>query len=89
MKSILLATALVLALPAGAALADEAIANNTATSMGTPAASPEYAAPRSAVIPGLPTQERLAQQRNRDHERQLEAKLGEVGLAAPGTPAAN
>lgn len=88
MKSILLATALVLALPVGAAFADEAIANNTATSMGTPAASPEYAAPRSAVIPGLPTQERLAEQLNRGHERQLEAKLGELGFAPSGTPPA-
>lgn len=88
MKSILLATALALALPAGAALADEAIANNTATSMGTPAASPEYAAPRSTVIPGLPTQERLAEQMNRGHQRQLDARLGELGFASPGTPAA-
>jgi hypothetical protein len=86
MRSILLATVLALALPAGAALADEAIATNTATSMGTPAASPDYSAPRSAVIPGLPTQERLAERMDRGHERQLEAKLGELGFAPPGTP---
>ena len=87
MKSILLAAAFALVLPTGAVFAAEAIANNTATSMGTPAGSPEYAAPRSAVILGLPTQERSAEQRNRGHERQLEAKLGEVSLAPPGTPA--
>jgi len=64
MKSILLAAAL--ALSAGPALADgnEAIANNTTTSMGAPIGSPEYSAPRSEVVPGLPQQAVDAQERN-------------------------
>ncbi len=41
-----------------------AIANNTSTSMGKPKGSPSYSAPRSAVVPGLPPQEREAQRLN-------------------------
>lgn len=68
MKSVALLGASLLMLSAGAALAASAgggaIANNTTTSMGTPKASPGYAAPRSAAIPGLPPQARQAQRRN-------------------------
>jgi hypothetical protein len=86
MKAILLATALALALPVGTAFAEGAIANNTTTSMGAPIQSPNYSAPRSAVVPGLPAQARLAQQMNRGHERQLQAKVGEVNSALHGAP---
>ncbi len=65
MRSVVLAASL-LALQAGTALAagHEAIANSTTTSMGAPIGSPEYSAPRSKVVPGLPQQEREAQERN-------------------------
>ena len=64
MKSVVLAAAAALVLSAGTALADGngAIANNTTTSMGAPAGSPEYGAPRSEVVPGLPRQERRAEE---------------------------
>ena len=32
--------------------------------MGAPAGSPDYSAPRSEVVPGLPRQERNAQERH-------------------------
>ena len=55
-----------------------AIGNSTATSMGAPAGSPEYSAPRSAVVPGLPAQAREAQQDNAAAGRQTNQ-----GVAAP------
>jgi hypothetical protein len=54
------------------------IGNSTATSMGAPAGSPEYSAPRSAVVPGLPAQAREAQQDNAAAGRQTNQ-----GVAAP------
>jgi hypothetical protein len=66
MKAVVLAATAALALSSGTALAagHEAIANSTTTSMGAPIGSPEYSAPRSAVVPGLPQQERDAEARN-------------------------
>jgi hypothetical protein len=84
MKSILLATTIALGLSAGTASADGgggAIANYTTTSMGAPAESPNYSAPRSAVIPGLPAQARQAQALNRGHQRQRQVMVGEINLA--------
>ncbi len=63
MKSVLLATATALVLCGGVALA-QGPGNQTTTSMGAPQGSPGYAAPRSAVVPGLPAQARAAQQEN-------------------------
>lgn len=58
---LLMAGIAALALSSGAALAQgDAIANHLTTSMGAPAASPNYAAPRSAVIPGTPAEERYS-----------------------------
>jgi len=83
MKTVLLATAAVLALSGGAALAaggegGSSSANSTATSMGAPSGSPEYSAPRSAAVPGLPAQERAAQQNNAAAGQQTDQ-----GVAAP------
>ena len=69
MKTALLAAAAALALSGGVAFAQEGggnppVANQTTTSVGAPESSPEYSAPRSAVVPGLPQQERQAQQNN-------------------------
>ena len=69
MKTALLAAAAVLILSYGAAFAqggggEPAAGNQTTTSMGAPASSPEYAAPRSAAVPGLAPQQRQAQQEN-------------------------
>jgi curli biogenesis system outer membrane secretion channel CsgG len=66
MKSVVIAAAAALALSCGAALAagNGASANSTTTSMGAPAGSPEYSAPRSEVVPGVPHQERRAEERN-------------------------
>ncbi len=70
MKSVLLAAAAVLTLSGGVAFAQSgggngpAIGNQTTTSVGSPAGSPGYAAPRSSVVPGLPAQSRAAQQEN-------------------------
>jgi hypothetical protein len=75
MKTALLAAAAALALSGGVAFAqggggggggggEPATGNQTATSMGAPAGSPEYSAPRSGVVPGLPAQSREAQQDN-------------------------
>ncbi len=86
MKSALLAAAAALALSGGTAFAqaggggggNAAIGNNTTTSMGAPAGSPEYAAPRSAVVPGVPAQAREAQQDNSAAGRQVDQ-----GVATP------
>jgi len=84
MKTALLAAAAALALSGGAALAaggggnGPAVGNDTTTSMGAPHGSPEYSAPRSAVVPGLPAQEREAQQDNAAAGRQTNQ-----GVAAP------
>ncbi|HJS84878.1 MAG TPA: hypothetical protein VJ779_05415 [Acetobacteraceae bacterium] len=88
MKSALLAAAAALALSTGVAFAqaggggggggNPAISNSTGTSMGAPAGSPEYAAPRSAVVPGLPAQSREAQQDNAAGGRQVDQ-----GVASP------
>lgn len=85
-KAALLAMAIAVAvtMPVGMAFAEDAIANNTSTSMGTPYSSPSYSAPRSAIVPGLPAQELHAQQMNRGHQTQMEA--GEIDLAPPGSP---
>ncbi|MGH7042032.1 MAG: PepSY domain-containing protein, partial [Acetobacteraceae bacterium] len=60
--SLLMAGVAALAFSSGATLAqgDGAIANHMTTSMGTPTASPNYAAPRSAVIPGTPAEEKYS-----------------------------
>ena len=63
MRSVLLLTATAVVLSGGAAFA-QAGGNQTTTSMGAPQGSPGYAAPRSAVVPGLPAQARAAQQEN-------------------------
>jgi hypothetical protein len=84
MKSLLLATAVVLA-PVAAFASGDAIGNMATTSMGAPYASPNYSAPRSAIVPGLPAQEREAQAMNRGHQRQLQAEAGEVNLAPHGS----
>jgi hypothetical protein len=55
-----------------------AIGNSTTTSMGAPAGSPEYSAPRSTVVPGLPAQAHEAQQDNTAAGRQTNQ-----GVAAP------
>lgn len=80
MKSILIAAATFLALSGGAALAEgnPAIANQTTTSMGAPAGSPGYAAPRSEVVPGLPPQEREAEE-----DREAGGRQVNEALAAP------
>jgi hypothetical protein len=79
MRSALLTTSAALALFGGAAFAQgPAIANDTTTSVGTPSGSPEYAAPRSAVVPGLAPQQREAQQRNAAQGRQVDQ-----GVTAP------
>lgn len=67
MKALLIAAATALALSGGVAFAQGAgndIGNQTTTSMGAPSGSPNYSAPRSASVPGLPPQARLAQQEN-------------------------
>ena len=65
MRSLVLAAAAAFVLPCGVALAAGAvIANSTTTSMGAPVGSPGYSAPRSEVVPGLPHQERHAQESN-------------------------
>ncbi len=79
-KTTLIAAAAALALSGGVALAqgggggggNAAIGNNTTTSMGAPAGSPGYAAPRSAVVPGLPPQTKEAQQDNAAGGRQVD-----------------
>ena len=60
----LAASVAILAISAGTALAGghEAIANSTTTSMGAPIGSPEYSAPRSEAVPGVPRQERRAEE---------------------------
>ncbi|HJS87232.1 MAG TPA: hypothetical protein VJ779_17390 [Acetobacteraceae bacterium] len=64
LRSMVLAAA-ALALSGGGALAaGGAIANSTTTSMGAPAGSPGYSAPRSEVVPGVPRQERRAEESN-------------------------
>jgi hypothetical protein len=55
-----------------------AISHSTTTSMGAPVGSPEYAAPRSAVVPGLAPQQREAQQDNAAGGRQVNE-----GVTAP------
>jgi hypothetical protein len=76
MKLTLFAAATALALSGGAALAQSAgggggsaggnpaVGNDTTTSMGAPSGSPSYQAPRSAVVPGLSPQQKMAQQQN-------------------------
>jgi hypothetical protein len=65
MKFVAFAAAAALALSGGAALAaGGAIANSTTTSMGAPAGSPGYSAPRSEVVPGVPRQERRTEENN-------------------------
>jgi hypothetical protein len=83
MKSALFAVAAAFALSAGVAFADgggsgPAIGNSTSTSMGAPSGSPEYAAPRSAAVPGLSSQQREAQQENAAAGHQVDQ-----GVTAP------
>ncbi len=69
MKTVLLAATAALLLTGGAAFA--ASGDSTTTSMAAPKGSPGYAAPRSAAVPGLPPQERAAEQANAAGGRQV------------------
>jgi hypothetical protein len=87
MRSIMLAAAAALALSSGAALAagGNVPGNSTSTSMGAPAESPNYAAPRSGVVPGLPNQERDAQASGNGVARQQMVEKGKIPQA-PRSP---
>ncbi len=78
MKSVLLALT---ALSCGVIFAPNVNAanNGVTTSMGAPQGSPSYSAPRSAVVPGLPQQERRAQQQ---HEAMGQEKTDQ-GVTTP------
>ena len=82
MKPLLLA-AIMLALPVAIVFVAGGgeIGDYTTTSMGPPSSSPNYSASPSAIVPGLPFQERPADRANRGHERQRQAEAGEVNLA--------
>ena len=84
----LLGIVVALVVPVGVAFAQDPIANMTTTSMGAPFSSPNYAAPRSVVVPGLPAQEREMQRIHAGHGRQLQASVGEINSSPLQSPPA-
>jgi hypothetical protein len=79
LTAVVAATALGLAPAVALAAGNPAIANQTTTSMGSPAGSPGYQAPRSEVVPGVPAQARVAQehtemQRGTEHDANGDAR---------------
>jgi hypothetical protein len=85
MKRLVYMTAAMLALTSGVALATDPLANNTSTSAGAPASSPNYAAPRSSAVPGLPAQAIQAQTANQGHFRAALIAKGKIPQA-PTSP---
>ena len=81
MKHVLYATAAILGLTSGVALATDPLGNNTSTSAGAPIESPSYAAPRSAAVPGLSPQAIQAQDANRGHLRAALMAKGKIPQA--------
>jgi hypothetical protein len=60
---------------------EPATGGSTSTSVGAPADSPNYSAPRSAVVPGTPPQERDAEQANQGTARQQAIERGKIPQA--------